>query len=474
MPAQAVDWSLPIGVLAVGLAVGLVFAWRQFFGVPVKREHDAAPPSVVPGALPLELRDLAGQRDVLLAQLRELDDTAAKRTPEQLARERYGLELKAARVLRDLERHPAARAAARESARAQAGGALPAAVPAAAGGGTVKGFLWGLGVAVALGGLLFSVNRTAQPREAGGQVTGNLPESGGGATAPASAPPASPEEQALREALQRNPDDFDARIGLAQVLLGRQDMMGVWSETQYVLERQPGEPRALAYQALVRVAMGQAEIAEQMLKEALKARPDLLEGWVHLALVYRRLGRDAEAEKVMAEALKRFPQQRASLTSVFDQIRSGVTAQTEAEGQPHAQAGAAPEPAPVASAAPASTSAAPAAEAGRSVSGVIELDPSLQGQVAAGAALFITVREARVQRGPPAAVKRLSVGAFPLRFELSDADSMAGEPLPDPLRIEARVDSDGNAMTREPGDPTAVEDGVRRGAQGLRLVLRRQ
>jgi hypothetical protein len=84
------------------------------------------------------------------------------------------------------------------------------------------------------------------------------------------------------------------------------------------------------------------------------------------------------------------------------------------------------------------------------------------------------VREARVQRGPPAAVKRLNVGAFPLRFELGDEDSMAGEPLPDPLRIEARVDSDGNAMTRDPGDPTAVEDGVRRGATGLRLVLRRQ
>jgi cytochrome c-type biogenesis protein CcmH len=105
---------------------------------------------------------------------------------------------------------------------------------------------------------------------------------------------------------------------------------------------------------------------------------------------------------------------------------------------------------------------------------VIELAPARAGPAPAGATLFIVVREARLQRGPPAAVKRLDAASFPLRFELSDKDSMAGEPLPDPLRIEARLDGDGNAMTREPGDLTAVEDGVRSGNTNLRLVLRRQ
>jgi tetratricopeptide (TPR) repeat protein len=469
MPAHAVDWSLPVGVLAVGLAVGLVFVWRQFFGAPAAAGQ-RAPVSAVPHVLPLELRDLAGARDALVGQLRELDDTAAKRTPAQLARERYDLELRAARVLRDLEGHPAARAAAREAARTAK--ATPAAAP---GGSTVKGFAWGLGVAVVLGGLFFFVDRAARPRSAGEEATGDIPQTGGSAdgaaagAAPDSAAPG-PEEQGLRAALQRNPDDIDARIGLAQVLLGRQDMMGVWTETQYVLERQPGEPRALAYQALVRVAMGQAELAEGMLKEALKTRPDLLEGWVHLALVYKRLGRDADAEKVMATALQRFPQQRASLTSVFDQIRRGVRAQTESDAQPHAEAA---QPHAAETSAPAA-SAAPAGDPGRRVAGTIELDPALAGQVPTGAALFITVREARVERGPPAAVKRLEVTTFPLRFELGDGDSMAGEPLPDPLRIEARIDGDGNAMTRDPNDPTALEDGVRRGATGLRLVLRRR
>ena len=52
-----------------------------------------------PEAPPLELRDLDGRVAVLLRQLRELDDAATKRTPEQLARERYALELEAARAL---------------------------------------------------------------------------------------------------------------------------------------------------------------------------------------------------------------------------------------------------------------------------------------------------------------------------------------------------------------------------------------
>ena len=75
----------------------------------------------------------------------------------------------------------------------------------------------------------------------------------------------------LRAALAKNPDDLDARLELARHLLRQRDLMGVWNETQYVLERQPGHPRALAYQSLVRLAMGQGEMAVEMLKQAIAA-----------------------------------------------------------------------------------------------------------------------------------------------------------------------------------------------------------
>jgi len=104
---------------------------------------------------------------------------------------------------------------------------------------------------------------------------------------------------------------------------------------------------------------------------------------------------------------------------------------------------------------------------------VIELDPTLAGQIPAGAVPFLIAREPGMDRGPPIAVRRLVADRFPMRFELSARDSMAGEALFGNLRIEARIDTDGNAMTRDAGAPQAVAEKVKTGTTDLRLVLRR-
>jgi len=62
---------------------------------------------------------------------------------------------------------------------------------------------------------------------------------------------------------------------------------------------------------------------------------------------------------------------------------------------------------------------------------------------------------------------------FPAPFELSEADSMMGQPLPDRLLIEARLDSDGDPTTRPPTDPKARLDKVKTGRTDLRLILKR-
>lgn len=475
MPPSQVEWSLPVTVLLVGLVAGALFVWRQFFAA-----RPTASPEAGPNATPLELRDLEGRRDALVSQLRELEDTAAKRSPEQLARERYALELEAARVLRDIERRGAPRGAAHSAAHAEGHAAqITLAPPARA--SAAGGFLWGIGTAAVIGVLLFYVSRSATTRDEGGSATGSVPGEGRAAAGGAPAAQTDPEEQSLRAALERNPDDFDARIAMTQMYLGRRDMMGAWNETQYILQRQPGHARALVYQAPVRLAMGQPDIAVDLVKRALASDPQLVDGYVYLAMAYRRLGRDKESEAVMADTLKRFPEHREPLTNLFDELRRSVTAQEDlpARGEANPHAGLAEDtpvgtpPAASAQAPRAAAAGAAPVDASRTVAGVIELDPALAGQVAARGTLFIVVREARIERGPPAAVKRLDVSAFPLHFTLSDQDSMAGEPLPDPLRLEARLDGDGNAATRTPQDPTAVEDGVRRGSTSLRLVLRR-
>jgi hypothetical protein len=102
---------------------------------------------------------------------------------------------------------------------------------------------------------------------------------------------------------------------------------------------------------------------------------------------------------------------------------------------------------------------------------VIELPDALRSRVSPGALVFLTVRDAAATEGPPVAVKRLSATSFPLAFAVGPADSMMGQPLPARARVEARVDSDGDPLTRVPTDPSARLDGVAAGSTRLRLVL---
>jgi hypothetical protein len=71
------------------------------------------------------------------------------------------------------------------------------------------------------------------------------------------------------------------------------------------------------------------------------------------------------------------------------------------------------------------------------------------------------------------AAKRLPAASFPLAFDVGPGDYMMGQALPDRLRVDARVDRDGDPLTRDPADPVAAADDVRRGAAGLRLILRK-
>jgi len=105
--------------------------------------------------------------------------------------------------------------------------------------------------------------------------------------------------------------------------------------------------------------------------------------------------------------------------------------------------------------------------------------PPIRGSVIAGegvapggeGVLFVIARSAG--GGPPLAVKRLPVGPFPLAFELGPADvMMAGRPFAGPISLTARVDRDGDPLTRAPDEPTAeLAAPVEPGAEGVELRL---
>ena len=86
----------------------------------------------------------------------------------------------------------------------------------------------------------------------------------------------------------------------------------------------------------------------------------------------------------------------------------------------------------------------------------------------------VMVRNAGAGRGPPVAAKRLEARSFPVDFSVSAADvMMPGMPFTGPFDIQVRLDRDGDAMTKAPGDLEngTPASGVKPGDSGVRVVL---
>lgn len=116
--------------------------------------------------------------------------------------------------------------------------------------------------------------------------------------------------------------------------------------------------------------------------------------------------------------------------------------------------------------------------AGGTLSGTIALDPSMTDKVKAGSVLFIIVRrdEGEGQKGMLLAAKKIPVtgtGMFPLKYTVGPADvMMQGTQLAGGVRVEARVDQDGDAISKAPGDVVGVlARGVKVGDEGVDFAL---
>lgn len=99
--------------------------------------------------------------------------------------------------------------------------------------------------------------------------------------------------------------------------------------------------------------------------------------------------------------------------------------------------------------------AAATAGSAQGVSGEIHLSEGVR--AAPGAVLFVIARKRGAQGGPPLAVARIGDPVFPQAFELGqDQVMIPGLRFEGPISITARLDADGNAMTRDPRDPATT------------------
>ncbi len=427
-------------MLALGAVAGAVV-------VATRSKNKAAHQAVAHAPETSRTSDLQRRYDALIRRLAE------GVSPE----ERAAIELEAAQVLMEMETgaRPAATAAAPvPSAPAPAGSVAPA-KPASA----LAGFLYGILAMGTLGGLFYLASQGAAVRPEGGSPTGGNTMG----SAASSQPPTTAAEDAalaaLEESVRKAPTDIAQRVELTRAYLQRRDLMKVFDQTQAILEVEPGQPHALTYQALVRVAMGQADQAETMLIDAIKKNPRIEDAYIHLAIARLQLNNRKGAEEAIQAGQKEFPEDKEVLANVFEQISSAAAAPGAPAADEH------PE---VPAAAPAAPSAA-GSSASSSVVVVIDLPKGMK--VPSDAILFVIAREAGFATGPPIAVKRVAAVNFPITVTLSEKDSMSGESLPGLIRIDARIDRDGDPMSKDPKDPVASEDNVRPGPGQVLLVL---
>jgi hypothetical protein len=121
----------------------------------------------------------------------------------------------------------------------------------------------------------------------------------------------------------------------------------------------------------------------------------------------------------------------------------------------------------------AATQMPPSSKAPQAVmlSGTIALDPSAAGKVTGPVTVFVIARDKTGKRHPILA-KRLDVTSFPATFALGPGDSMMGGTPPNTVSIEARIDLDRDAMTKEPNAPAAKLETVTLGASDVILTLK--
>ena len=116
---------------------------------------------------------------------------------------------------------------------------------------------------------------------------------------------------------------------------------------------------------------------------------------------------------------------------------------------------------------------ATASVAVRPISGRVEIAPELAGDRPAGAILFVIARPEGAVGGPPLAVLRIPDPEFPVEFEIGPGDVMIPSMrFEGPISLTARLDSDGNAMTRADTDlSSATAPPALPGTTGVALVL---
>lgn len=118
--------------------------------------------------------------------------------------------------------------------------------------------------------------------------------------------------EALRRALARNPDDFEAHLDLGAALNAQRDLRGARLHIERALALKPSSPQARFEEARLERAEGQLHAAVKHMEKVVDDEPDWLQPHIELAALYYRVKRpqDGARERAIVDRLTAEEQQR--------------------------------------------------------------------------------------------------------------------------------------------------------------------
>jgi cytochrome c-type biogenesis protein CcmH len=219
----------------------------------------------------------------------------------------------------------------------------------------------------------------------------------------------------------------------------------------------PNNAEAHAYMGFILIQAGHGDGALMAFDKALSIAPNFpMALWGRGTVLYQDKKDYAGAREIFERLLNIVPpgEERNEIVKVLAEIPAGTGPKNPSS---------APAPSPLA---PAASSA--------QISGKITVDSKLKANVDPNVALFIIARPAGGAGGPPLAVKKIDKPVFPLNYTLGQENvMMQGTPFAGKITITVRLDKDGNAATRGPGDMTGEykKNPVEVGAKNVDIVI---
>ena len=388
-------WGPPLAVLVVGLGAGagLVFKGRERFAHDPTRD------------------DLEARREVLMAQLRDLDGDKGKLDEATWNARREALLADAASVLRQLEEGSDGEAATTPPAETET-------PPEAAGNRHLGWYAVGLIAFLLVAGVALSTGLS--PRQEGATMTGNV-QSVNAAANDAEA------------AFAEDPDNIDLCNRATKTAIYGGDLQAAMRNQDACRALDPEHPVVAAHTAALHIVISRFDDAGTFLTP--------------------HLGDDAPLEVVLWQGIVDL--NTGNVMGGLDKLQTVADNSDDPLDADFARfviadvkssmAGASAPPAdqPTSSEGPAD---GPVAAGG--------ITGSITGEVSSGGVLFVYVKAAAVDAGPPMGALKIADWSLPMDFQMTEANLLpfAGGVFPDPAYVKVKVVRSGDPMQKSPDD----------------------